>query len=126
MKFWDMKKQLSDWVGELGTFRTQPNAWRFEDLHPEADTETGRLIFCTATNQYTIRFVSHERTYLGCGASSRITRPGETWARGNDLADGPFNRETWDRILRDILAYELVALDPLPEPQETPSEAVPA
>ncbi len=124
MKFEEMKQQLSDWIGELGTLRTQPNAWRFEDLHPEADMETGRLIFCTAAHQYTVRFRSLERTYLGCGVTSRTTRPGETWTRGNDLHDGKFSRETWDGILRGVLAYELVELDPIPEPQSTPADAV--
>jgi hypothetical protein len=45
--------------------------------------------------------------YLGCTASTRKPRPGEDWTRGSDLADGKLNRKTWDRILRDIIAYEL-------------------
>ena len=46
-------------------------------------------------------------SYLGCTASTRKPRPGEDWTRGSDLADGKFNTETWNRILRDIIAYEL-------------------
>ena len=46
--------------------------------------------------------------YLGCIGTVRKPRAGEDWTRGNDLADGSYSKETWDRIVRDILAYELV------------------
>ncbi len=45
--------------------------------------------------------------YLGCQASSRKSRTGENWSRGNDLADGGFCKETWNRILVDIVRYEV-------------------
>lgn len=35
------------------------------------------------------------------------TNPCETWTRGVDLTDGSFNKETWDRIVADILSVEL-------------------
>jgi hypothetical protein len=44
--------------------------------------------------------------YLGCVASRRASRPGEEHTRGNDLADGPLNEETWLAILSDIVHYE--------------------
>ena len=51
--------------------------------------------------------------------------PGETWTRGSDLADGKFNRETWERILRDIIRNELQKLSdyarsgrPMPEEEK--------
>lgn len=46
--------------------------------------------------------------YLGCTASARKSRAGEDWNRGSDLADGVLCEDTWLRILRDIVAYELV------------------
>lgn len=46
--------------------------------------------------------------YLGCVASSRKPRAGETHHRGNDLPDGPLTEETWHSILAAIVAYELV------------------
>ena len=46
--------------------------------------------------------------YLGCIAKTRKPRAGEDWTRGNDLADGKYCKETWDRIVHDILGYELV------------------
>ena len=30
------------------------------------------------------------------------TRPGENWHRGNDLADGGYNKTTLDQVFRDI------------------------
>lgn len=46
--------------------------------------------------------------YIGAVMSNRFPLPGEDWTRGRDLADGPNTEETWNRILLDILAVELV------------------
>ncbi len=45
--------------------------------------------------------------YLGASARSRKSRTGEDWLRGNDLADGKFNEETWISIIKSILSYEI-------------------
>ncbi len=47
--------------------------------------------------------------YLGCTASTRKPRAGETWDRGNDLLGGSLTKETFDAIIRKIVGYELVA-----------------
>lgn len=46
-------------------------------------------------------------SYLGCTASTRKNRVGETWNRGSDLPDGKYNDETWNEILRGIIRYEM-------------------
>ena len=46
--------------------------------------------------------------YLGCTVQTRKPRAGEDWNRGNDLHDGDYSKETWQEIVSDILAYELV------------------
>ena len=46
--------------------------------------------------------------YLGCVGQTRKPRAGEDWTRGNDLPDGPYTEETWDKIIHAIIAYELV------------------
>lgn len=51
-----------------------------------------------------------KESYLGCTVSTRKPRPGETWSRGNDLPDGKYNDETWNKILRGIIRYELKTL----------------
>lgn len=60
-----------------------------------------------------------EKGYLGCQVSARKRRAGEDWDRGNDLPDGPFNRETLEQIKNAIIAYELVQLS-VRRPQEIP------
>lgn len=47
------------------------------------------------------------RGYLGCISSCRKPRVGETWTRGSDLADGPYSKETFIKIMGDIISYEL-------------------
>lgn len=49
-----------------------------------------------------------KNSYLGCIASTRKPRAGENWNRGSDLVDGSYSKETFDKIIYDILAYELV------------------
>jgi hypothetical protein len=48
-----------------------------------------------------------DQGYLGAFSISRKHRAGETWPRGNDLADGKFNEETWTKIVFDIVRYEI-------------------
>jgi len=47
------------------------------------------------------------RGYLGCIASCRKPRVGETWNRGSDLSDGDYSKETFTKIIGDIVSYEL-------------------
>ena len=103
----DEKKQLQKWLEEFVRYGVEPlRRLRFS----VTDGHLGKVIFCTATNTYAIVF-SH--TYLGCVASSRVERAGENWTRGNDLADGDFSRATFDKIMRDVVAYEMVDLAPV-------------
>jgi len=48
--------------------------------------------------------------YLGCTVSTRKARAGEEWNRGNDLPDGPYTYERWQKIKNAIIAYELVKI----------------
>lgn len=69
------------------------------------------MMLYTATNRYAINGkvnLMGDGNYLGCMASSRAPRPGEDWSRGSDLADGKFSKHTWDRIVGDMLSYELI------------------
>lgn len=69
--------------------------------------ESVEAVIYTENHSYHISATSD---YLGCVASSRKPLAGETWTRGNDLADGPFNKDTWNDILIDILTYEMVEI----------------
>ena len=70
------------------------------------------LTMYTKDNQYNIHaYPKHneeESGYLGCTVTTRKPRAGEDWTRGNDLADGGYTKEIWDRILNNIISYELV------------------
>jgi len=82
-----------------------------------------KVCFYTEENQYFITAIERngsDKHYLGCSVSSRKSRPGEDWIRGNDLPDGPFTKKTWDRIVYAIVSYEIVKLSPFLKPEETP------
>ena len=70
------------------------------------DDDKGVCI-ATANNLYLVTANLDGDTYLGCVASAREPRRGETHLRCSDLADGKFSLETWMRILTDIVAYEM-------------------
>ena len=72
-----------------------------------------RLRLFTKENEYYIsaRLPSKSNSaggYLGCIVMTRKSRAGEEWKRGNDLTDGNYSENTWQRIKDDIIAYELV------------------
>ena len=54
---------------------------------------------------------AREQGYLGGYSSARAPRPGETWTRGNDLADGPYCEETWNAILSDAAGLSALPLE---------------
>lgn len=70
------------------------------------------VAFYTDDNKYFIVAVEREmkKGRIECVANARKSRAGETWTRGNDLADGPFTRKTLERIKNRIIAYELIKL----------------
>jgi len=70
-----------------------------------AGKKIGKLIDPDAPQE---RFKEMDRGYLCCTGRCRKPRAGEDWTRGNDLPDGSYCKETWDRILNAIVAYELV------------------
>jgi hypothetical protein len=96
----DYKEQLYEWLEELSRWMKVDD---FVDVKQERDLL--RIKIYTRSNQYSITAHSD---YLGCTVVTRKPRAGETWNRGNDLPDGKFCRETWDRIKNAIVAYELV------------------
>ena len=103
-----IRKQLKDWIW-CGK-HASTNNFSLE-IERDGDRPFVRLRFVTVTNSYGIRAVPSKdpakAPYLCCEYSKREPRPGETWTRGGDLADGDFTKETWDQIVADILSVEL-------------------
>jgi len=97
-----------------------------QELKGSGDPEEVKRKFCfyTEEHQYIINAIerSDENSYLGCGVLTRKERAGEDWKRGNDLPDGPFNKETWNRIIYAIVNYELVKLTPFVKPDGIPED----
>lgn len=86
-----------------------------DDLPAELKARCTRVLkvaIYTKHHQYTLVVNYHPKTisWLMASAVNRYSRAGEDWQRGSDLADGPLCRETWNRIMMDILSYELVQL----------------
>jgi hypothetical protein len=69
-------------------------------------------IFTGSRQSYRITGVDERKGdgYLGCINRNTHMKAGEEHTRGSDLPDGPFNKDTWDRIVNGIVRNELVAL----------------
>jgi len=97
--------QLASWLKPLARWS--------QNVVFVADAENGyKVRLYTANHIYHIKAIP--KRYLGCVAIARKTRVAEDWFRGNDLRDGKWSRATWQKILGDIVSYEL-------EPAGTPS-----
>lgn len=111
----DAGAQLKQWIWRGKFASTEAFQIDFNTAPASAGSHYARLSFKTARNSYAIvgkpahplRPPGSDMGYLGCVVSAREPRSGETWTRGSDLADGPFTEETWNRIVQDILSYEL-------------------
>lgn len=103
---------IHTWMDQITRFGEK--CFEVDRAYLQNDKEYYKFFVYTDNNKYAIHAVCPQKGtsidepgYLGCVTQSRKYRPGETWFRGNDLADGPFNEETWRRILADIISYEL-------------------
>ena len=116
---------LNDWVDQL-IFPGKPSDFIQELGVSEPSNKEIERKFYFYTDDYRYMIVAIDRVndngYLGCQVSSRKPRAGEDWTRGNDLPDGPFNKNTWDTIVNAILNYEIVKLSNYRQPETIPDE----
>ncbi|GEM_PF-6920464 len=76
-------------------------------LHADAinfDVEPDGSVAFTLTTAQASYHISADENYLGCIASTHDKK-------GNDLADGPMTKLTWNAILADIVGYEVTLHD---------------
>ena len=107
--------EFAIWLKEIIRYRNvDSNALIFWDMNRNDD---GNHFSCTIfTNDNKHTFYGYAPTedkpkgYLGGGATGRKPRPGLDYAGGNDLPDGSYSKETFDSIVRAIVAYELKTL----------------
>ncbi len=87
---WGDVMQTNDWG--------QP--WQPYDSAPPYNARvTIRIVRPSATDP---------RGYIGAQVSFP-PRPGENWERGRDLSDGPCSTKTMERIVADLMAFDLPA-----------------
>lgn len=121
MEIHELKKQLIEWMGEMKYGYTNAGLYLATIEKENSYKEGVKIILYTEVNEYCITAyppveedpksgVKNYGGYLGATMSSRKKRAGESWTRGNDLADGEFSRETWVNILSDIVGAELVKI----------------
>ena len=119
-------EMLDSWIRDLA-FPGKPENF-IQEVSGQGKPGEVHRIFCFYTNEhkYTIKAVersdSNRRSYLGCGVSTRKSRAGEDWTRGNDLPDGDFTKEKWDQILNAIVCYELIKLSKYQKPDGIPED----
>ena len=103
------------WIEELSRFGGNPIDAMVLDETPRS---VAKAKFFTERHEYTITARPGTKTeghaedggYLGAVVSNRKSWAGEDWKRGSDLADGPYNNKTWQRIMADIIGHEMVRL----------------
>ena len=112
MELQEMRSKLVEWIEEMKHGYRDPKLYMWE-FETDEGKEGIRVLLYTESNEYSIVAYPPKgsyRGYLGCIGGSRKPRAGESWSRGNDLADGTFCRKTWTKILSDIVGYELVKI----------------
>jgi len=110
---------LNSWLEELIFPGKSENFIQTLKKYKTENEEMKEVCIYTNENKYKIYAVDRKNDdgYLGCSVTTRKMRAGEDWFRGNDLVDGPFIKETWQRILCSIVNYELVTLSDYKKPQ---------
>lgn len=109
-------KLFADWMKSIARYGNAESIFIiFKYEHDECDERYG-CVFYTDSHKYhiSIRLPKDTDTfkggYAGCTASTRKSRVGEDWNRGSDLPDGKYTQETFDKISRGIIGYEMKTL----------------
>lgn len=114
----DVKKYsltLYNWLNSIvrGNNNVNNNMIIVERINHNKD-KVINIIFYTFNNSYSITAIKPSKKnngYLGCILNKRKPDVGEWWTRGNDLADGDFNENTWNLIISNIIASEVLPLE---------------
>ena len=122
----ELRKTLVEWLSEIKEWHpSTEQSWddyiltdqEWKDAqwlgdHPkttEARPDWFHLVLYTETHLYRIVVINKEQPIMMASVHNRKARAGESWLRGNDLTDGPFCKETFQKIIYDMFAYELIA-----------------
>ena len=120
-------KDLHGWLSEISRYTSIENMveLRGESNHPSEGRKIALRLF-THDYYYDLAAIRpnnpSQAGYLGLVVSARKPRAGESWNRGNDLSDGPYHRDTWEKCKNDIISYELVRVARVANPPFEASE----
>lgn len=115
-----MLAQLNSWFEEFTPYSNEKefvkSRFLIRELSEPEKYESDTVYKCqfyTRNHEYVI--LAHlnregKRNRLSGGINNRLQRAGEDWVRGNDLADGDFNQETWNKIKNEIMHKEIVKI----------------
>jgi len=103
---------LLEWMKPICQRRGVNAAVRVVNLEKTEQETRARIEFYTTEYGYRLNVaVKKDRpSYLGLTAVRMRLRPTEDWQRGSDLHDGEYSKETFCKIVADIVAYEMVSL----------------
>lgn len=99
----DFKK----WIEKLGSSVEYLNNMQSNDM--VAGSRTMCVTISTYLNVYRINVVyrEHDNGWMSCCVPSRHLS-GDTWSREDKtFTCGEFTRKTWDKILQEIVAFEV-------------------
>lgn len=96
---------LAGWISDTSTYLCAEAICEISDY----GDSVGVNLF-SDRNIYHIAARTTDGGYLGLTYSTRRT------GAGNDLADGGYNQETWDKIVKDMLSCELISLKQRDDP----------
>jgi len=104
-------EEVKAWLFDLlDMMRYRRPQW--DEYIVKCDDEKGivKLKLWTDRHHYVISIGFKENDYISCVATARRQRPGETFFRNNDLYNGRLNEESFNRVMLDIVSYELVSI----------------
>lgn len=110
VKYRSTEEQFREWIQEICRWNNVKDfvhlsEYTFSPFYMKVLIYTREHKYCIIAKEK-----NDGNSYLGCVVDARKPRAGETWTRGNDLPDGKFCRETWERIKDSIIRYELVKI----------------
>ena len=101
--------ELAEWLKIISRYGNVDSVCQI--FRDKRDQERYFLYIFTDEHSYHISAYApsekRPKGYLGCIANCRKPRVGETWHRGSDLSDGSYSKETFIKIIGDIVSYEL-------------------
>ena len=92
----------------LNQMKYSRSVW--EDYVTKEDDQHGLLRVKIYTDRfaYEISVGWNNKDYISCKSQARRQRPGESFFRINELFTGPICKESFNRVILDILSNELI------------------